>query len=805
MIETIYYTENCKYGCGNMVNIRQNEEHHGSGRYTMTGTAIAFLCGAITASIILPGVLIILSALFLSLLIVLINKHKRESLKAALILVVFIGGMLNYSISLGLSAKLDMFDGRTAVYEFLILDGPVERGKYLQYTAESLSVVHEGRSYDFREKVFLKVKKDKVFRFGDKVIVEGIFSDIAEARNPGDFNYRLYYKSKGINKTVEASDAALLEPDSAGVIRTILYLSKEKVKSIINEALPAEEAAILTGIITGDKTDIDEDTRDAYMHTGLSHILSVSGLHVGFLMLLVTFMLKPFNLGKKTKGIITMSIITYYILLIGAPMPSVRALIMLGVLIAGKAAGRDYDLKASISFALMLILLFRPLGVHDPGFIISFGAMYSIALLHPVLYGILRFVPSFLRSASALSLSVWLGLAPILACYFNYISLVSIIINIVVVPLAFTITLTGFVGIFAGIVSRIAALYVFSTDYYLIKLLTFIIKKAAELPTAGFYIPTLPAYLYGLYYVGIGLTIACFRSAYFRIYIRRLAAVYLIAAAVLLSVYNMPSSRLKLIFFDVGQGDSCCIITPGKKVVLVDGGGSPGKGEYYYDVGGKITVPALLHQGVWRIDTVVVSHLHDDHMEGLLAVMEVYPVKNLILPRFSGSQEDISGNSGALLDKCREKGTKVYRMGKGDYVKLGDKVRMDFLSPVGEARSNENENSLVGMLTYQSFRALFTGDIGKETEAGLPAEAVCSSVLKVPHHGSGLSSSEGFIEGVKPRVSVISVGKNNYGHPSPDAMKRLNAAGSMVYRTDEAGAVVITTDGKHMKVKTVRR
>ncbi|HOE57906.1 MAG TPA: MBL fold metallo-hydrolase, partial [Bacillota bacterium] len=141
----------------------------------------------------------------------------------------------------------------------------------------------------------------------------------------------------------------------------------------------------------------------------------------------------------------------------------------------------------------------------------------------------------------------------------------------------------------------------------------------------------------------------------------------------------------------------------------------------------------------------------------------------------------------------------------GDYIDLGSGVRMDFLLPGEESKSDENENSLVGMLEYGDFCALFTGDIGKDTESTLTKGVLKSDVLKVPHHGSGRSSSEEFLKAVQPKVSIISVGKNNYGHPSPDTLKRLGASGSLVYRTDENGAVIVTTDGKSMKVRTVRQ
>jgi len=787
-----------------MIKISQSFEVN-PGRYELMSFALSFFFGIMSAKIMLPGMLSILGSLLLASAVVFLNRKNKANLKAALLLAVFILGMLDYSLNFGISSKLEAYEGKTAEYEILIIDNPVEKQSYVQYTARSLSVTFEGRHYNFNEKVFLRVNEKDAFKFGDKIAVEGECSSIAGIRNPGDFDYKLYYRSKGISKVIKADSGVLLKEDSAGIFRTLLYLSKEKVRNTIKEALPKDEAAMLIGIITGDKADIDEDTREAYMRTGLSHILSVSGLHVGFLMLLITYILMPFRLEKRLKGTIILMVITYYVLLIGAPLPSVRALIMLAVLMTGKAAGREYDLLTSVSFAGILILVFKPLAVHDPGFMISFGAMYSIALIYPVFYCMLKSIPSVIKSAAALSISVWLGLAPVLSYYFNYISVISIVFNIIAVPLSFIITIAGFIGVMVGIVSKAFAVYIFSVDYYLISLLDYLVQTASSLSISGFNIPTLPFYIYILYYAGIGLLIAFFHSGFFKIYIRRFLLGYLLIFTIALSVYSLPSKTLKMVYFDVGQGDSCCIITPKKRVVLVDGGGSLQKGDYYYDVGGKITLPALLHQGIWRIDTVIVSHLHEDHMEGLIKVMDVYPVKNLILPKVSAKPCSVSEKTRVLMDICRTKRVKVYKLGKGNYINLEEGIRMDFFLPEEEAKSDENENSLVGMLVFEDFRALFTGDIGKETEGLLSLEDIKSSVLKVPHHGSGGASSEEFLMRVKPMVSVVSVGRNNFGHPSAETLKRLRKSGSLIYRTDENGAVIITTDGKSMKVKTVRQ
>lgn len=774
------------------------------GRYDMALIAFFLLFGILTSAILLPGRMVLLGSLILSAGLVYLNRRSAVRLKWVLLFVVFLTGMLLYSTASRSQGSLEPLEGKNAVFECTIIDEPVQRGGGMQYTAETCYVQYQGKRYNFKERIFLRTMGRHAFSFGDTVMAEGQCDRLDGIRNPGDFDYRLYYRSKGVRRVLTAEDTALLKTDSAGRLRTMLYLSRVKMEEMIYSALPREEASILVGIITGDKSDIDEETRAAYTRTGLSHILSVSGLHVGFLVLLVSQLLKPFKPEKRIKSAVSLLIVVYYVLLIGAPLPAVRALIMLCVLMAGKAAGRSYDLLASVSFAAIVILLFKPMSIHDPGFMISFGAMYSIALLYPTVYSLLRRMSGAIRGPAALSLSVWLGLAPVLAYYFNYISVISLALNIAAIPLSFLITTAGFCGVIAGILSKTAAVYIFSVDYYLVGLLTFITKKATELPFAGFQLPSLPIYMYLLYYLGVALLYASLQKGRVRVYMGRFLMGYMLLAAVIVLVYNLPSKELKMLFLDVGQGDSCCIITPDRKTVLLDGGGSSGKGEYYYDVGGKITLQALLHQGIWSIDTVIVSHMHDDHMEGLLKVIEAYPVKNIIIPRVSAGKADVSPGRDALLELCDRKGIRIYRLGKGDRLSLGRDVSMDFLLPGEAADPDENQNSLVGRLTYKSFSALLTGDIGSSLEEKLPKGLIRSSVLKVPHHGSGGSSSIVFLEEVAPRISIVSVGRNNFGHPSPDAMKRLATESGLIYRTDMSGAVTVTTDGHKLKVRTVK-
>jgi competence protein ComEC len=235
--------------------------------------------------------------------------------------------------------------------------------------------------------------------------------------------------------------------------------------------------------------------------------------------------------------------------------------------------------------------------------------------------------------------------------------------------------------------------------------------------------------------------------------------------------------------------------------VLIDGGGHEGDSKDLSDIGETIVIPFLLDYGVTKLDAVVATHGHNDHAQGLKAVLQSFEVDYLFVPNNQNAVE-----LKELLQIAKEKGIPIQRSQKGDTIKLDSRTVLEVLYPESNFISMKdplNDGSLVLKLIYGNTSVLFTGDIGMEAEAHMLKEKtnVKSDVLKVAHHGSPYSTGEGFISAVSPRAAVVSVGTNNFGHPSPSTLERLDQAGVRVFRTDREGALLFSSNGKSFKIQ----
>jgi len=774
--------------------------------YKMEYGTIAVFIGIIFAYLFKPSMFIILLCTSI-ILISFYYVNKFISRKTAFLIIAFCSiSMVRYTLVANYESKLKPFEDKLINADLIILEESNKKDSVSDYIAEFIGVLADDKYYSLKEKVLFKDYNKSNYKAGDIIKTKGHVVEIVGKRNFGDNDISLYFNSRGIYFQLASQNSSLVgRANSFKVL--FFYNVRSRISNIINKSLPTDEAAFLNAVIIGDKHYLDSVEKDNFSKTGLSHILSISGLHVAFIVYLLNAILKIFKIKNNYRNIFSSMLIAYYIAMIGAPPPALRSFIMMLILIWGKYIKKDYDISSAASLAAILMLLHNPLLVHNQGFIISFACIYSIAFLFEPIYThlgkIIHITP--IRNAIALSLSVQIGITPVLIYYFNYISLISILVNIIAVPLVFFIIATGFIGVIFGAIIPIIGVYIFSLDYYFISLLSKIISIASALPYSGFHIPSLHFLTCLLYYFAV--VMICYKENNFILKVRRQKYTFVsVSLAILIFVFSSHfySNNIRLAFLDVGQGDSSLITTTRGKHILIDGGGSSGKGDFYYDVGGKITVPALLNLGVWSIDTIIVSHIHEDHLEGLLKIIETFKTGKVILPD-TPYESDISRS---FLDLCKSKGIKIFYAKDGDKLVLDKNTEINFMFPekslIINSNSDENNNSLVALFSYKNFKVLYTGDIEKEGENRLLSKNIKADIMKVPHHGSNTSTTKEFVETVSPKFSVISVGKNNFGHPGKEVIGRLEEKSHEIFRTDKNGAVLFKTNGKKVIIKTVR-
>lgn len=253
---------------------------------------------------------------------------------------------------------------------------------------------------------------------------------------------------------------------------------------------------------------------------------------------------------------------------------------------------------------------------------------------------------------------------------------------------------------------------------------------------------------------------------------------------------SVPTGSMKVHYIDVGQADSILIQSPGNKVMLIDAGNNSD---------GTSVVSYLKSQGVNRIDVLIGTHPHEDHIGGMDNVVNSFDIGSIYMPRASSTSKTFED----LLNAIKGKGLKVTTAVGGISIDFDSGVKTDILAPNGTSYDDLNNYSSVIKMTFGNTSYLFTGDAENISEQEMLSKGynLQADVLKVGHHGSSYSTTSAFLKSVSPKYAVISVGKgNSYGHPSAETINRLNASNIQIYRTDEAGTIIITSDGKSISI-----
>ena len=650
---------------------------------------------------------------------------------------------------------------------------------------------------------------ERRFHFGDAVILEGLISKPVSLRNPGLFDYAKYLANRNIYSVLKVKDGNRIEVltgNPANPIKRLAYRIRFAIRSTLDKYLDNPDDSFMKAMLIGDRSGLGNELNDKFIKTGTIHIISISGLHVGLIAGLVLAVFGLLGVPKKFNLALTVIFLAVYSYVAGSSPPIIRAVLMFTVFAVGYIIERETDLLNSLSVAAFLILLWNPKALFDPSFQLSFASIAGIFIFAPKIDGILKAgsigKSSFWRKAAtyavkgvSVSIAAWIGTWPIIASYFNIASPVSVIANLVVIPMSFVSMIASIVLLCVSPFSSTSAgLIAFGLGFF-DKALFWINGIFSQMPLAYFRLPAPSAVFMAAYY-GLVLLwaipsedpIAGNRS------VNKRWALAAILLALNLLVWkecaNTLGGRLKATFLDVGQGDSAFVEFPGGGNLLIDAGSGGEEGTF--DAGRNVVAPYIWNELSRRIDVIIVTHPHSDHLGGVMYLLKNFKVGIVI----DNGSSDGSGLYAKYLQAIRDGGAQHITVGEGDRIGLSSGAELFILSPEkGMGLPDANAGSLVGKLAYKTRSILFCGDAtGVAMNRMLDSFGyfLRSDMMKVPHHGGNVGDEttiNKFFSVVSPAASIISAGRStHYDRRQIEAITHLN---SICYNTSQDGAIIV--------------
>ncbi len=662
---------------------------------------------------------------------------------------------------------------------------------------------------------------------GSLLTVSGELGLQEPADNPGEFDAQAYYAAQGMPCFMNGRRIISEVPGKDGLSEAMRKLRKRLERGIALTAEPEDEG-ILRALLLGERNALDDETYGIYEAAGVSHIFSVSGMHValaaalmsaafGRLLLLIPWELMKGFWGRRgfllLRSFLTAIGVAGYMLLTGGGLTVRRAALMFLLQLGGAVLGRSADLLTSLSLAALTVLIPHPMAFFQSNFQLSFGCVLVLGTVYPCLCRKLRLESP---EAKTILLPVLLNLfmMPVILRHYGVFHPYSFLISCLVLPWLSFLIPAGFLSAFLAEIWLPAAYVVQGPVHAGLLLLRKACMLMNKLP--GHTIITgKPGNAATIAYLaiaagGTGLLILRQKKAEEDLMrelnragrgpVRKMLRESLAALPALLlityvaaAVFLLPKAEmLRIASLYVGQGD-CHVISDGRgRAFLIDGGSSMGSPAE------SVIEPYFRYQGIRQLTGIIVSHPDRDHVSGLAELMRMdgLSIGWLML---SAADRDTPG-AAALAAAAHEEGIPVLYAAAGD-AWVQDGQRFTVLYPTAETAYDGNDSSLVLRLDCGSFSALFTGDLSADREKAMClvcTEMLDADYLKVPHHGSGTSCSAALLQAVSPETAVIPCGRNNtYGHPHSDTLKRLRDAGCSVYRTDLDGAVslILAEDG----------
>lgn len=650
------------------------------------------------------------------------------------------------------------------------------------------------------EKTMLKIIGDSNLELGDQIKFSGIFKIPMTNTNPKLYNYRENLISKDIYTSVNIKKDEIIEVDknSRNIKYKIRSAFRLRVESTFNKYLDNKNSDLMKGIILGDYSYLDEDYLKAYREIGLAHILAVSGLHIGIIAGAMVFFMSRIGLKRKWNIIITISMIWIYGYLIGFPASILRANIMFSLLFVASLIAEPYDSINALFLSFWILLLFNPLNIFSVGFQLSYVATFSILFFTPKIRELLYRFEKGPKGKNKLVLTIsaliglYLGILPIQIYYFNEFSFMSIVSNILVGPIISFVLILSFTLIIVELLfSPLSILIGFAINLAL-NIETVLVDIIYKLNFLNFKFGSPNIFQIFIYYIFIFIGLKAINFSRFKANIIKSIYAYLIFVFIFTVGHELTKDSLQIDFIDVGQGDSALVRSRSGDYLIDTGGELFGD----FDICQNITLPYLEKHGIKNLKAIFITHFHLDHCKGIPLLVGNLNIENIFISYKNTDSE--------IYNFIVSSSIPVTLLEAGDRFNIDKNTIIKIISPSNLHRDiaySENNLSLVFNMSYYDKNILFTGDCEMETERDILDKLNKIDILKVGHHGSSTSSTEDFLNKVRPDIAIISVGRNNsYGHPGEEVLDRFNSLGSHIYRTDTMGMTRVILERENMEV-----
>ncbi len=662
-------------------------------------------------------------------------------------------------------------------------------------------------------------RKPEALRYGDVVTFSAILRVPQPPRNPGSFDWRAWLERRGIHFTVAIRQDDSIEVEAHNQANPILRLSlglRERLERALQLGLEDEPklAGVLTGMILGERSGIPPDTYADFQRTGVFHVFAINGLHVGLVTGMVLIALRVVRIPRRWCGFVAVPLLILYVFATGAHPGAIRALVMACVWLIGGMLVRPVDVLNSLAAAALAILVYEPTQLFDGGFILSFAVVLAIVTLTPRIQARLlplvavdpllprQFVPRWRRALDAVvrrvgqllscSLAAWLGLLPLMAVYFHLFAPVSILANLLVIPLLGCVIALGLLAALVHTVMPWLTITLNNANFLLLGTMTRGVECLGHWSFGHQFVQT-PPWWWVLAYYGFGALLLSELISRRRRLVASVVLPCLVAALFFLG--SGRSEQVNLTVLSLNDGTSMFVDCPGERDdVLIDGGSDWS--------GSHIVVPFLRVCGVDDLVATVLTRADKAHAAGLSIVANEIPTREAIYSGVSSRSKFYS----QWREAMRMHRIPVHEMKAGDQLRLAAGVRVRALNPPrGVVFSRSEDNALALVVECGVMRVLYMSDVGETVEKWLMKEVgdLHAQVIVKGQHGREMSCTPEFLDAVRPEAVVQTVAvRPSSRYPEPGLRERLAQRGIALYRTDDSGAVTIRMTPSEYEVRT---